>query len=65
MLEKTLILCGALVCLLCVFCAFISWLDTPVMVKSYTSKKCVYWEDKDGRHTCNTLPSEYEIVWGE
>jgi len=47
------------------FVMFISYLDTPILVKSHTSGKCMYWEDKEGKHSCNTLPAEYEIVWGE
>lgn len=65
MLVKALVLCGALVCLLRVSCDFIAWLDTPIMVKSTSTKKCVFWEDKNGRHPCSTLPSDYETVWGE
>lgn len=40
-------------------------LDTPILVKSHTTGQCMYWEDASGKHSCNTAPKEYELVWGE
>lgn len=54
-----------LVALIIMVLSVVKTLDTPILVKSHTSGKCMYWEDKEGKHSCNTLPSEYEIVWGE
>lgn len=45
--------------------AIVKTLDTPILVKSHTTGQCMYWEDANGKHSCNTAPKEYDLVWGE
>lgn len=42
-----------------------STLDTPIVYKSNSTGQCVAWEDKDGKHSCDTMPSTYDLVWVE
>lgn len=54
-----------LVALIIMVLSVVKTLDTPILVKSHTTGQCMYWEDASGKHSCNTAPKEYELVWGE
>lgn len=47
-----------------IFCyAIASWLDMPVVVKSWETNKCVAVYSPDNNYTCGKLPEMYDVKW--
>lgn len=45
-----------------------SYLDTPVVYQSYSTRAVKGWEDRSGYHSCGddtpcSIPESYDLVW--
>jgi hypothetical protein len=50
------------------FCilAFVNYMNTPDVVYSYSTKKCIKVVYPDGKETsCEHLPERYNHIWGK
>lgn len=58
---KMLILCAITICTICY--VLTDWLDTPVVVKSWSTKKCVTVYSPNDEYKCENLPTIYDVKW--
>ena len=59
------IITGSIICGIA-FGILYSFLSTPDVVMSYSTKKCMYVEYADGsKGDCSKLPEKYNLIWGK